>query len=829
MKRIIASLLCGLPLGTPAATWYVASSGDDGAPATNWTTAAATIQSALDRTAAGDRVLVSNGLYATGARLVDGSLTSNRVVVPVGVQLEGTGGPDVTIIEGAGGDVYTNPAAVRCVFLGSNALLTGFTLRGGSTLPSDAAGGGGAWCADPSAVISNCVVTSNWAKGSSARGGGVRGGTVSDSRLSANRSGHYDPQNYGVSGLDGGVGGGAADARILRCLVSENRAYQGGGVAGGWVLDSDIHNNLAGYWVNWWYGSGGGLFESTATSSRVTANRTSLGGGADRSVLDDCMLTGNVARIGGGAYRSVLGRCTVTRNGASESGPTLTGPEGKGGGLAECRAWDSVIADNGAAVEGGGCYVSDLSNCIVRANRAGGHLGSGGGAVGGTLVACLVMSNFAQDAYSGVLGAVLRNCVLVRNRQTTRLYEQAMDSELRNCTCIGEGASGGIGNSLVENCIVYTIRAPISFSPITCYTNDPRFVDPAQGDYRLRYDSPCINAGTNQPWMTSATDFAGGSRIQHGQVDIGAFEYAGSLTDSDGDGLPDEVETGTGTYAAWNDVGCQAGVADSDGDGQADGREVRQGSNPNDPLSLPRVRTARHDYDGDARQDLVVYHPASGQWYIRASSTGQLLGGSPQQWGWRDAQPVGGDYDGDERSDLAVYHPEYGHWYVRNAAGGLLHGAPAQWGWRDAAAVPADYDGDGITDLAVYHQAAGNWYIRSSRNGGLLGGRAQNWGWAAAQPASADYDGDGLADLAVYHPAGARWYIRSSASGSMWNGGPVATDLRNGWPVPGDYDADQRADLAAYDAAANGRWYILRSTGNSEAPNWGWAEAIPLR
>jgi BirA family biotin operon repressor/biotin-[acetyl-CoA-carboxylase] ligase len=68
---------------------------------------------------------------------------------------------------------------------------------------------------------------------------------------------------------------------------------------------------------------------------------------------------------------------------------------------------------------------------------------------------------------------------------------------------------------------------------------DGRVVELAQDaaaspDFRLAVDSPCINAGTNQPdWMAAATDLDGSPRIDRvfGTVDIGAYEYhyTGSL------------------------------------------------------------------------------------------------------------------------------------------------------------------------------------------------------------------------------------------------------------------------------------------------------------
>lgn len=58
--------------------------------------------------------------------------------------------------------------------------------------------------------------------------------------------------------------------------------------------------------------------------------------------------------------------------------------------------------------------------------------------------------------------------------------------------------------------------------------NDPQFVDAAAGDYRLRLESPAVDAGLNRPWMTGALDLQGIPRVLYGRssttVDMGAYE-----------------------------------------------------------------------------------------------------------------------------------------------------------------------------------------------------------------------------------------------------------------------------------------------------------------
>ena len=356
--------LRGLAVEAGAATWYVAPGGDDAAAGTNWATAKATIQAAVDAAGDGDEVLVSNGVYNSGGRVVYGSIR-NRVAIDKAVTVRSVNGPGVTIIQGSGplGD-----HAVRCVYLGTNAALYGFTLTNGHTRtsgnPIGEMSGGGAWCED-GAVLSNCVISGNAA---AEGGGGVYKGTL---------------YNCTLSGNSAGCGGGAYGGTLSNCTLSGNSAMYGGGGAG----------------------------EATLYNCTLSSNVAENGGGAYYGTLHDCILSGNSADGGGGgAYQGTLYNCTLSSNSAE-----------CGGGTEDATLHSCILRDNSAVDHGGGAYFGTLYNCILIGNSA----SEGGGAEYATLHNCTLWGNSA-DYGAGVCRGTLYNCIVWGNESSSLLMRIGM-------------------------------------------------------------------------------------------------------------------------------------------------------------------------------------------------------------------------------------------------------------------------------------------------------------------------------------------------------------------------------------------------------------------
>jgi hypothetical protein len=283
-RAVVIGVAATALLQADAATRYVSPSGGQVSPYTNWTTAARVIQDAVDASADGDQVMVTNGTYLSGGRtvaVVDTNLVTtnfffNRVVVDKQLVLRSVNGPQFTVIDGL--------KSGRCVSLTSNAvLMSGFTLTNGLVGST----GGGVSCDMPTVIVSNCVFTANMA--SNNYGGGAYGGTLYNCTLTGNSSAY---------------GGGACNGILNDCILSGNLANQGGGVYGGTLYNCALMKNSA--------ESGGGAYSATLRNCTLTANTASFGSGVYGADSRNCIVYYNIGPGGNYDSSSILSYCCTT-------------------------------------------------------------------------------------------------------------------------------------------------------------------------------------------------------------------------------------------------------------------------------------------------------------------------------------------------------------------------------------------------------------------------------------------------------------------------------------------------------------------------------------
>jgi hypothetical protein len=513
-------------------------------PYASWQTAARNIQDAIDAAVVGGTVLVSNGVYAVGARLVTGVL-SNRIAVTKPLILRSLNGPAVTSIAGYKVPGTVNgESAIRCAYLANGATLDGFTVTGGATRADELYDlfkdlcAGGLWCEDTNVLVTNCVITGNFAYRHAA---------------------------------------GAFRGNFTNCTFTENSAVQfGGGAYHALLQDCTLRGNLA--------LDGGGAYESTLLGCTVVSNTAGHGAGACGGTLTNCVLRFNLARQGdpyygtsgfGGAISfAVASNCTLERNSATW-----------GGAAQAARLEACLIISNSALFLGGGSYEGFLHNCRVQGNSA----GTGGGADQAWLTNCTVIWNSASDSGGGTHGGGLVNCTVFSN---TGGYHSggAHSSTLLNCILYNNSAQNEPNYSITyaaPTILNYCCTTPLPANGVANFTNAPLLVDLASGDLRLQADSPCINAGKNS-YLLPTTDLAGNPRISGGTVDLGAYEY--------------QNPSSTLSYAWLQQCGLptdgSADLADTDNDTADNSHEWMAGTDPTDALSALRMLSVTNSPSG---------------------------------------------------------------------------------------------------------------------------------------------------------------------------------------------------------------------------------------
>lgn len=252
--------------------------------------------------------------------------------------------------------------------------------------------------------------------------------------------------------------------------------------------------------------------------------------------LTSCLFEGNSAGAGGGALRVNTRRwvyitdCVFINNEAGSGGAVSLNTKHLA--VTDC-VFENNRAGQGGAFSGG---TGTFTNCIFRNNLA----GNGGACwqTQGTFKNCV----FAENTASGEGGALYSNAVCVDPYPGVK--DLCGGAYFLHCTFWGNTAGDGsdaissyrIGTYII-NCILWEQRAHIRDDYGQVYFNtlwgddpadDPLFVDPENGDFHLRNDSPAIDAGEPNVRFPDLPDIEGIPRPQGDGFDQGAYENDGS-------------------------------------------------------------------------------------------------------------------------------------------------------------------------------------------------------------------------------------------------------------------------------------------------------------
>jgi hypothetical protein len=352
--------------------------------------------------------------------------------------------------------------------------------------------------------------------------------------------------------LGGGLYNGSGNPDIQNNNFALNQGSHGSGLYNG-SGNPNIKDNIVSFngsnpdYTSWYYGFGGGIFNDSGSPN--IQNNTFAYNAAVGTVAKN-------SGDGGGLY-NVSGSPTIENN-------SFVGnyAGGVGGGLISESGYPTIennIFDGNSASgfvgKGGGVYI--VGNPIIQGNIFTNNGASGAGAYGGGL-ACeggnpLIQNNVfyhnhasASDGFGGGIYCMGGSPTIQNNTFSNNMVESMFNS-------YGGGiAVFSVSNAIIRSNIVvsntaglgggiynyYGVIPAMDYNDVWNNTGgnyydvspgvhdigvDPLLVDPANGDFHLAPDSPCIDAG--DPVNYPPTDFEGDSRPQGLAPDIGADEY----------------------------------------------------------------------------------------------------------------------------------------------------------------------------------------------------------------------------------------------------------------------------------------------------------------
>ncbi|MDH7482541.1 MAG: right-handed parallel beta-helix repeat-containing protein, partial [Armatimonadota bacterium] len=333
-----------------------------------------------------------------------------------------------------------------------------------------------------------------------------------------------DQRNWvaNVTILDGNQGGsvvtasnlGTTTARIDGFTIRNGSASNGGGIycsnSSPIISNNTITANSASNY-------GGGIYCYSSSSpiivnNTIATNSATYGGGihcySSSPIISNNSIRSNSAAGGGSGIYCSSSSPTISNNVITSNSITSGSSVPEGGGGIACYSSSPVIANNiiaantayGGSSSGGGgiyCYSSSpiISNNTLIANIVRGSSTTNGGGI-----YCIGSSS----------SPAISNNIIAFN--SSGIYNSSGSPTLRNNCVYNPGSYNYSG--------VSAGTGDIQVDPKLCYLE--------YGNFHIKTDSPCIDAGDSSVVQPGWVDIDGQARIQGVSVDIGADESDGT-------------------------------------------------------------------------------------------------------------------------------------------------------------------------------------------------------------------------------------------------------------------------------------------------------------